>query len=148
MPRVRKSVLPVHMVADTNTIVSGLLWHGSPRQVLDAARTGLNALSTSAPLLAELAEVLQHPKFAQRLARASVTPHTLVFGYSALVRLVVPAPIGPVVEADPDDDAVLACAVAAQAEVIVSGDSDLLAMESHEGIPIITAAQLMARIAP
>ena len=38
-------------------------------------------------------------------------------------------------------------AVAARADVIVSGDSDLLALESYEGIPIITAAQLMARIA-
>jgi len=142
-----KGVLPVHVVADTNTVISGLLWHGIPRQVLDAARTGTIALSTSAPLLTELAEVLQRPKFAQRLARANVTPHILVVGYAALARLVVPTPIGPVVEADPDDDAVLACAVAARAEVIVSGDSDLLALESYEGIPIITAAQLMARIA-
>ena len=76
----------------------------------------------------------------------NVTPRTLVFGYAALARLVVPASIGPVVEADPDDDAVLACAVATRVEVIVSGDSDLLALESYEGIPIITAAQLMARI--
>jgi putative PIN family toxin of toxin-antitoxin system len=103
-------------------------------------------LSTSAPLLAELAEVLQRPKFAQRLARANVASHTLIFGYAALARLVVPAPIAPVVEADPDDDAVLACAVAAQVEVLVSGDSDLLALESYEGMPIITAAQLVARL--
>jgi putative PIN family toxin of toxin-antitoxin system len=109
---------------------------------------GTLTLSTSASLLAELADVLHRPKFAQRLARANVTPPTLVFGYAALARLVVPAPIGPVVEADPDDDAVLACAVAARAEVIVSGDSALLALESYEGILIITAAQLMARIAP
>ena len=72
----------MHVVADTNTVISGLLWHGTPRQVLDAARTGTIALSTSAPLLAELAEVLQRPKFAQRLARANVTPHILVFGYA------------------------------------------------------------------
>jgi len=70
----------VHVVADTNTVISGLLWHGPPRQVLDAARTGTLALSTSAALLAELAEVLQRPKFAERLARANVTPYTLVWG--------------------------------------------------------------------
>ena len=127
-------------------MISGLLWHGNPRQVLDATRTGAITLSTSAALLAELAEVLQRPKFAQRLARANVTPHTLVFGYATLARLVVPAPIAPVIEADPDDDAVLACAVAAHAEVIVSGDSNLLVLESYEGISIITAAQLMALI--
>ncbi|HEY5865652.1 MAG TPA: putative toxin-antitoxin system toxin component, PIN family [Candidatus Tectomicrobia bacterium] len=138
----------MHVVADTNTVVSGLLWYGPPRQVLNAARMGTLTLSTSASLLAELADVLHRPKFAQRLARANVTPPPLVFGYAALVRLVVPAPIGPVVEADPDDDGVLACAVAARAEVIVSGDSALLALESYEGILIITAAQLMARIVP
>ena len=136
----------MRVVADTNTVVSGLLLYGPPRQVLDAARTGMMTLSTSAPLLAELAEVLQRPKFAQRLAQANVTPQILVFGYAALARLVVPGPIGSVVVADPDDDEVLACAVAAQAEVIVSGDRALLALESYEGIPIITAAQLMARI--
>ena len=136
----------MHVVADTNTVVSGLLWYGNPRQVLDAARTGVITLATSAPLLAELADVLQRPKFAQRLARAQVTAPTLVFGYAALAQLVVPVAIAPVIAADPDDDAVLACAVAAQAEVIVSGDSDLLALESYEGIPIVTAAQLMARI--
>jgi putative PIN family toxin of toxin-antitoxin system len=108
---------------------------------------GTMTLFTSASLLAELADVLQRPKFAQRLARANVTPHTLVFGYAALAGLVVPASIEPVIKADPDDDAVLACAVAAHAEVIVSGDRELLALGSYEGIPIITAAQLIARIA-
>ena len=86
----RKGVPPVHVVADTNTVVSGLLWYGNPRQVLDTARTGVIMLSTSAPLLAALGEVLQRRKFAQRLAHANVTPHTLVFGYAALARLVVP----------------------------------------------------------
>jgi uncharacterized protein len=136
----------MRVVADTNTVVSGLLWHGAPRQVLDAARTGTLELYTSALLLAELADVLQRPKFAQRLTLAEVTPQTLVVGYAALARLIVPATIGVVVAADPDDDAILACAVAARAEVIVSGDSDLLHLASYEGIPIITAAQLIARI--
>jgi hypothetical protein len=93
----RKGARPVHVVADTNTIVSRLLWYGNPRRVLDAARTGAIPLSTSASLLAELAEVLQRPRLAQRLVQANVTPHTLVFGYAALARLVVPAPIGPVI---------------------------------------------------
>ena len=43
----------MRVVADTNTIVSGLLWHGPPRRVLDAARSGALHLYTSATLLAE-----------------------------------------------------------------------------------------------
>jgi putative PIN family toxin of toxin-antitoxin system len=136
------------VVADTNTIVSGLLWLGNPRRVLDAARTGAVQLYTTAGLLAELDEVLQRPKFAQRLALAGVTSHTLVLGYAALARLIEPAEIAPVIIADPDDDAVLACAVTARAEMIVSGDSHLLDLKEYEGIPIMTATQLRTRIPP
>lgn len=64
----------MRVVADTNTVVSGLLWHGAPRQVLDVARAGTLELYTSALLLAELADVLQGPKFAQRLTLVDVTP--------------------------------------------------------------------------
>jgi putative PIN family toxin of toxin-antitoxin system len=136
------------VVADTNTLVSGLLWHGNPRRVLDAARAGTLQMSTTAALLAELEEVLQRPKFAQRLSLAGVASHTLVLGYAALARLVEPAEIAPVIIADPDDDAVLACAVAARAEIIVSGDGHLLDLKEYEGISIVTAAQLLTRIMP
>jgi len=107
----------VRAVADTNTVVSGLLWQGAPRQVLDAARAGKVDLCTSAALLAELEDVLRRDKFAERLQRASVTAHGLTIGYAGLVE---PAAITPVILEDPDDDAVLACAIAAQAEIIVS----------------------------
>ena len=70
----------MRVVADTNTVVSGLLWHGNPRRVLEAARAGALQLYTSAALLAEIEEVLQRPKFAQRLSLAGVVSHTLVIG--------------------------------------------------------------------
>ena len=47
---------------------------------------------------------------------------------------------------DPDDDAVLACAIGAQAEAIVSGDSHLLQLGHYQGIPIWTSAQLLAAL--
>ena len=114
--------------------------------MLDAAREGALQLYTSASLLAEIDEVLQRPKFAQRLSLAGVSLRTLVLGYAALASLIEPAAIAPVITVDPDDDAVLACAVAARAEAIVSGDSYLLDLEKYEGIPILTAAQLLARL--
>ncbi len=70
----------MRVVADTNVVVSGLLWKGNPRRVLDAARDGKIDLFTSAVLLTELEDVLNREKFAQRLALVGVTPHELVFG--------------------------------------------------------------------
>ena len=136
----------MRVVADTNTVVSGLLWHGNPRRVLEAARAGTLQLFTSAALLAEIEEVLQRPKFARRLSLAGAASHTLVMGYAALAWLIEPAAIAPVIIADPDDDVVLACAVAARAEAIVSGDKHLRDLKQYEGMPILTAAQLLAQI--
>ncbi len=64
-------------------------------------------------------------------------------GYAALATVVVAEPIEPVILADPDDDAVLACALAAQCEVITSGDSHLLDLQQHKEVRILTASELL-----
>jgi predicted nucleic acid-binding protein len=50
--------------------------------------------------------------------------------YAAAAQVWIPEPIDPVVIEDPDDDKVLACALAARAEAITSGDQHLLALGS------------------
>ena len=138
----------MRVVADTNTVISGLFWHGSPRQVLDAARNNLITLYTSDELLAELRDVLSRTKFARLLAQHSTSSEELAAEYAALAHTITSAPIPPTVVADPDDDAVLACAVAAQAEAIVSGDDHLLSLKGFQGILILTANELLGRISP
>ena len=136
----------MRVVADTNVVISGLLCQGPSRQLLDAARQGKVELFTSGALLAELEEVLRREKFFNRLAAAQIQPRDLVAGYAALATVTQPAQIGPVVLRDPDDDAVIACAVAAGAAHIVSGDLDLLALKKHEQIEILRPAEFIARI--
>ena len=72
--------------------------------------------------------------------------HELVLGYAALASVIQPANIEPVVLADPEDDAVLACAVSAQAEIIVSGDGHLLRLSQYRNMPILTAAELTMKV--
>ena len=67
-------------------------------------------------------------------------------GYAALATVIEAAAIEPVILADPDDDAVLACALVAQSEVITSGDSHLLDLKEHQEIRILTAAELLAEL--
>jgi uncharacterized protein len=47
---------------------------------------------------------------------------------------------------DPDDDEVLALAIAAKVDLIVSGDKDLLVMQSFAGIPILAPAEAVGLI--
>lgn len=131
----------MRVVADTNTVVSAFLWGGPPKAVLDAAREQRIQLFTSPALLAELDEVLGRLKFAERLARIESTPATLLRQYRALIGIVLPTVI-PHASRDPDDDQVLACALAADAELIVSRDKDLLTLSPFEGI--LTAHEALA----
>ena len=131
-------------VTDTNVVVSGLLWPSPSRQVLDRARLGTIELFTSPSLLLELEDVLRRDKLAGRLKLVGSTPRKLLLSYSTLARIVVPQEISPVIEQDPDDDAVLACAVAARAEAIISGDRHLLSLGRFQAIRIITAAEAVA----
>jgi predicted nucleotidyltransferase len=66
---------------------------------------------------------------------------------AATIELLAPAVVPPVVPGDIDDDQVIAAAVAAQADLIVSGDRrHLLPLGTYAGIAIIDAADALRRI--
>jgi len=137
----------VRLVLDTNTALSGLLWGGTPGRLIDAAEAGRVEVCSSAALLAELQGVLSREKFARQLGKRGITVADVFDGYAATVNIVTPATIAPTIPRDPADDQVLAAALAAQADLIVSGDAHLLDLKSFKGIEIITAAVAVERIA-
>jgi len=136
----------VRVVADTNTIVSGFLWGGLPAEVLAAAAAKRVALFSSPALIAELEDVLAREKFFLRIARVGSTAAELINGYRALAQLVRTAEIAPI-SRDPDDDQVLACALAADAHIIVTRDRDLRSLDPFHAIRILPAREALAFIA-
>lgn len=132
----------VRAVIDTNVLLSALLWRGTPHRLIEQVRAGTLTLITSPVLLGELDEVVRRPKFQAVLARSRTDPERLLGELRRLAEI-VDAPRLPVqVSRDLDDDVVLALAVASQADVIVSGDADLLVVRAYAGIPIVTPAEM------
>jgi putative PIN family toxin of toxin-antitoxin system len=147
MPPAPSGVPAMRIVADTNTVVSGFLWQGPPRRLIDLARERRLTLCTSLTLVAELAEVIAREKFAKRVRAAGLSAAELVQDYEHLAEIVTPEPLPAPVSRDPDDDHVLACALAAKAELIVSGDKrHLLVLSEYQGIPIRTASDVLSRL--
>jgi putative PIN family toxin of toxin-antitoxin system len=137
----------MRLVLDTNVVMSGLLWRGKPYQLLQAIRRqhpGLQIYS-SPVLLEELTEVISRPAFIKQLALIGKTAPEVLADYLEVVELVEPLEV-PAIVRDPDDDHVLACATTAQADLIVSGDKDLLDLHQYQGIPILTPAEALQRI--
>ena len=136
----------MRLVLDTNTVVSGLLWGNKPSLLIEAALAGRVEIFTSHTLLLELEDVLPRSKFARRVAASGFAVAQLSARFALLAKTVAPAVISPV-SADPDDDHVLACALAAQADLVVSGDSHLLNLKSYQQIPIVAPAEALERVA-
>ncbi len=137
----------MRLITDTNVVVSGLLWLGNPGRLLEAAAFGRVTLYTSPVLLAELTATLNTPKLARVIVRSGLTADELLGRYLNVVIVVQPAAVPRIVPKDADDDHVLACALAAGAELIVSGDKHLLDLGGqYQGMPIVTPAQAVQLI--
>jgi putative PIN family toxin of toxin-antitoxin system len=136
----------MRLVVDTNVLVSAFLWQGTPGRLIEQAGEKEIELFTSRTLLDELATTLAKKKLAKPVLATGLTSDQILRNYRRLVTLVTARQLLQQVSRDADDDIVLACALAASADLIVSGDDDLLVLKDFQGIPIVTAAQAVARI--
>lgn len=132
----------MRLVLDTNVVASAVLWGGLPRLLLQAGREKRVELFTSAALLAELTDILGRRKFDKKIAASTLTVDQLVDRYAALAALVRPAPT-PRIAPDPDDDVVIGTALAAKADLVVTGDKPLLSVANYQGVRIVGVSQAL-----
>ena len=136
----------MRLVVDTNVVVSALLWRGAPHRLFRAAQDHAVEFFTSRILLDELEEVLAGRKLEKAVGATGSTHAALFRDYRELAHVVIPADTRRIIAADRDDDAVIGCALAARAELIVSGDRRVLDIKSYQDILIVSAAEALARL--
>jgi putative PIN family toxin of toxin-antitoxin system len=129
----------VRVVFDTNVIVAGLVSEGLCHEVVETHLPDHIAI-LSRILWDELVEKLRE-KFG-----LSSNELPLLHLYHRLATWVEPQPLPKAVCRDPDDDWVLATALAGQAEAIVTGDDDLLVLGNFQGVAILSPRQFIERL--
>jgi putative PIN family toxin of toxin-antitoxin system len=130
------------VVIDSNVFISAFGWDGKPEAVLHLLEQGRLRNHTTEEMIAELKRVVAYPKlkFSPFL---QVKILEFVFSWSVFVQ---PVEIAAIVTDDPDDDKFIACAVAAGASHIISGDPHLLTVGSYKNIQIMTPSQFIASL--
>jgi putative PIN family toxin of toxin-antitoxin system len=116
-----------HVTADSNIFISAFNFGGNPERPIDMARHGQIDLVVSGPIVNEIARILAD-KF--HWTPEDVADARRISGFT---KLVSPTETLDVVKADPTDNRLLECAVAAGSHVLVTGDKHLLALGSFAG---------------
>ena len=114
--------------------------------MLQAKREKRVELYTSTPLLAELTDILSRRKFEKKIAASLLTVDQLVDHYAELAQVVRPNNI-PRIAPDPDDDVVIGTALAANADLLVTGDLALLSVGKYQGVGIVVVAEALRMVA-
>jgi putative PIN family toxin of toxin-antitoxin system len=132
----------VKLVLDTNVVLSALLWGGSPEDLLLVGRGDSVTFVTSPPLMAELRGILSRRKFEKKIAASLLSVDQIVELYSDQTMSVQPFST-PRIVSDPDDDVVIGTAIAARADLIVTGDKALLSVAEYQGVRIVSVADAL-----
>jgi hypothetical protein len=138
----------MRVVLDANVFVSSILSAaGTPARILDAWRAERFQLLISDAILDEIGRVLRYPKIVNRHLWTETEIDRFLYSLAS-VAIKTPGSLTlNVIIDDPSDNRYLECAVEGSADVIVSGDRDLLALHTYQGIAIVRPSAFLEHVA-
>ena len=128
-------------VLDTNVVMSAIFFGGDPRAIVRAA------ISRRIELVATRAVVNEYREVAARLQQSypGVSCRRQLAIFESALKMVRPVTLSGRVCRDPDDDAIVSCALGGKAKIICSGDEDLLALNGYRGLEILKPREFKSR---
>jgi uncharacterized protein len=138
----------ISAVLDTNVLASGFVGHGwnsAVVQVLDAWRARMYQLVLSDHILDELEQAFSDPYFRRRLAHEDIIADLRLLREQAILTPITVTITG--VATHPEDDLVLATAVSAKADYLVTGDGQLQKLRMFGGVSIVSPRAFLDRLA-
>lgn len=132
----------MRIVCDTNVLVSGILFDGPPRRILEHVVLGRLENAASIEILSEAKDVLSRPKFGLSAGQVAGIIET----FTETFLLVASVEQVKVVKDDPDDDRILEAALAGDVDYIVSGDKHLLSLGAWKDIEIVSPAGFVEKV--
>lgn len=134
----------MRIVLDTNVVISSYLSsQGASHKVLTSWRNHLFDLVVSEPILEEYSRALQYPHVRKRHNLSDEEIARIVDLLRELAQVVTPRVSLVVVDADPEDNKIIECAVEGKADYIISGNDHLLDIKEYQSIQILTPAQFV-----
>lgn len=132
--------MPLRIVFDTNAIVSAVLLSNSVSRLALNKALDNSLILISSPLLLEIADVFSRPKLDKYITENERM--RFLVGFLKVTKLVEVYESIQICR-DPKDDMVLELAVAGNADLIITGDLDLLTLTNFRGVKILTPSKFL-----
>lgn len=133
----------LHVVLDSVIAVSAFLTKGLTAELVSQCHENVN-LYTTEEILQEIRQVLlEKPHIRNRYTYSSDTVEIFIEYLRNISTVVRHVPEIRVIERDPKDDMIIACAIAASANYIISRDRDLLDLGNYQQIQIVTPEEFI-----
>lgn len=138
----------IRVVADTSVLVSNLLVpSGVPAQVIGAWRANRFFLVTSPQILAETRHTLEYPRIRRKYPLTDREVNRFLTLLELEAEIVTWEPdVSAAGVRDPNDEMVLACALAGSASLVVTSDQDLRVVGEYRGVRMVTPRQFLFRL--
>lgn len=135
------------VVFDTNVFISMLIWRNKELEPLyDLFKRKQIVVCISPQIIQEIIRVLNYPKFTIPLLKADLMPEAIIKAITNDCLIFTSSAIpSKIIKEDPSDNIIIDCALASNADFIISGDKHLLKLKFFENIPIVTPRQFLNR---